>query len=146
MRPTTPTAGSRFLLFCATAKLAGFDDKQLRLLLGGTAGAYGARSSRRCQPEGADIARPAADVRRIHQYISMAVPMLWLRQRDAIGAIGLAVNASRERNNGHPEESERIQELLADAQELWRDCADLEDVYESARTSGPRSSSSTWRT
>ena len=40
---------------------------------------------------------------RIHQYISMAVPMLWLRQRDVIGALGLAVNASRERSNGHPE-------------------------------------------
>ena len=34
---------------------------------------------------------------RIHHYISMAVPMLWLRQRDGVGALGLAVNASRER-------------------------------------------------
>jgi hypothetical protein len=64
---------------------------------------------------------------RIHQYISMAVPMLWLRQRDAIGAIGLAVNASRERSNGHPEQSERIQELLMTAQDLWRAGAELED-------------------
>jgi hypothetical protein len=64
---------------------------------------------------------------RIHQYISMAVPMLWLRQRDAIGAIGLAVNASRERSNGHPEASERIQELLMTAQELWRESSELED-------------------
>jgi hypothetical protein len=51
----------------------------------------------------------------------MAVPMLWLRQRDAIGAIGLAVNASRERSNGHPEATERIQELLVTAWELWRE-------------------------
>ena len=64
---------------------------------------------------------------RIHSYISMAVPLLWTRQKDAVGAIGLAVNASRERNNGHPDASERIQELLTTAQELWRDCADLED-------------------
>ena len=61
---------------------------------------------------------------RIHQYISMAVPMLWLRQRDAIGALGLALNASRERN-GHEEEAERIQELLAAAQELWRDAGEM---------------------
>ena len=64
---------------------------------------------------------------RIHQYISMAVPMLWLRQRDAIGAIGLAVNASRERSNGHPEASERIEELLTTAQELWRSGAEIEE-------------------
>jgi hypothetical protein len=61
---------------------------------------------------------------RIHQYISMAVPMLWLRQRDAIGALGLAVNASRERN-GHEEDAERIQELLGAAQELWRDAGEM---------------------
>jgi hypothetical protein len=57
----------------------------------------------------------------------MAVPMLWMRQRDAIGAIGLAVNASRERSNGHPDESERIEELLVTAQELWRAGAEIED-------------------
>ena len=55
----------------------------------------------------------------------MAVPMLWLRQRDAVGALGLAVNASRERN-GRPAETERIQELLATAQQLWRESAKLE--------------------
>ena len=52
---------------------------------------------------------------------------MWLRQNDAIGAIGLAVNASRERSNGHPEQSERIQELLSTAQDLWRAGAELED-------------------
>ncbi len=61
---------------------------------------------------------------RIHQYISMAVPLLWLRQRDAIGALGLAVNASRERD-GHVDEAERIQELLATASELWRESGEL---------------------
>ena len=43
---------------------------------------------------------------RIHQYISMSVPMLWTRQNDVIGSLGLAVNASLERD-GHEEESER---------------------------------------
>jgi hypothetical protein len=62
--------------------------------------------------------------------------MLWLRQRDAIGALGLAVNASRERN-GHEEEAERIEELLATAQELWHDAAGTEnedDRLEQMRT------------
>ena len=79
---------------------------------------------------------------RIHQYISMAVPMLWLRQRDAIGAIGLAVNASRERN-GHHEEAERIQELLVTAQELWREGARSTPTTSASRRCARRSSSST---
>jgi len=62
---------------------------------------------------------------RIHQYISMAVPLLWLRQRDAIGALGLAVNASRERN-GHDDEAVRIQELLVAASALWHESADVD--------------------
>jgi hypothetical protein len=66
---------------------------------------------------------------RIHQYISMAVPMLWLRQRDAIGALGLAVNTARERN-GHADESARIEELLATAHQIWREAADVEDDAE----------------
>jgi hypothetical protein len=57
-----------------------------------------------------------------------------MRQRDAIGAIGLAVNASRERGNGHPEESERIEELLVTAQELWRSGVEVEDDAERVAT------------
>jgi hypothetical protein len=72
---------------------------------------------------------------RIHQYISMAVPLLWLRQRDAIGALGLAVNASRERN-GYFEEAERIQELLMSAQELWREGGEV--VSDDERIEGMR--------
>jgi hypothetical protein len=73
---------------------------------------------------------------RIHQYISMAVPLLWLRQRDAIGALGLAVNASRERD-GYVEEAERIEELLATASQVWRDSGELvsdEEKIEGMRT------------
>jgi predicted TIM-barrel fold metal-dependent hydrolase len=117
------------LLAVRTAKLAGLDDKQLRLMLGGTArrivenGELEPLSS----PKGPTSLVQPLTFARIHQYISMAVPMLWLRQRDAIGAIGLAVNASRERTNGHPEDSERIQELLVTAHELWREGVELAD-------------------
>ena len=38
---------------------------------------------------------------RIHQYLSMATPLLWTRQPDTIGVLGLALNATDERN-GHP--------------------------------------------
>jgi len=117
------------LVAVRTAKLAGFDDKQLRLMLGGTARRMqaGEELEPLSGPKGPTSLVQPLTFARIHQYISMAVPMLWLRQRDAIGAIGLAVNASRERSNGQPDASERIEELLTTAQELWRSCAEIED-------------------
>ena len=39
----------------------------------------------------------------------------------------LAVNASRERSNGQPDTSERIEELLVTAQELWRAGTEVEE-------------------
>ena len=41
----------------------------------------------------------------------MATPLLWTRQADTIGVLGLALNACDERSNGHREETERIREL-----------------------------------
>ena len=124
------------LVAVRTAKLAGFDDKQLRLLLGGSARRIvaGEELEPLSTPKGPMSLVQPLTFARIHQYISMAVPMLWLRQRDALGALGLAVNASRERSNGHPDESERIQELLLTAQELWRASAELEEDDERVTT------------
>jgi hypothetical protein len=104
------------------AKLAGFDDRQLRAMLGETALgiAADAEPPPLTAPKGSSSLVQPLTFARIHQYISMSVPMLWTRQRDAIGALGLAVNASRERD-GHVEESERIQELLSTADALWRE-------------------------
>jgi uncharacterized protein len=117
------------LVSVRTAKIAGFDDKQLRLMLGGSARRIAEREALEplSPPKGPTSLVQPLTFARIHQYISMAVPMLWLRQKDAIGAIGLAVNASRERSNGHPEASERIQELLMTAQDLWRSGTELHD-------------------
>ena len=124
------------LVATRTAKLAGFDDKQLRLMLGGSARRIvaGEELEPLSSPKGPTSLVQPLTFARIHQYISMAVPMLWLRQRDAIGAIGLAVNASRERSNGHPDESERIEELLVTAQELWRAGVELDDAAERVTT------------
>ena len=60
---------------------------------------------------------------RIHQYISMATPLLWTRQADTIGVLGLAINTCAERN-GYVEESDRIRELLVAARDLWADALD----------------------
>jgi uncharacterized protein len=114
------------LLSIRTAKLANFDDRQLRSMLGEN----GRRIADDEQPEpltmprgGTSLVQPLTFAR-IHHYISMAVPMLWMRQRDGIGALGLAVNASRERD-GHRDEAWRIEELLSTARELWRDSGEL---------------------
>ena len=115
------------LLAVRAARLAGLDDRQLRGMLGETALQIvgdGPQPSLTA-PRGTTALVQPLTFARIHQYISMAVPMLWLRQRDVIGALGLAVNASRERN-GHGEEAERIQELLVTASDVWREGSELD--------------------
>jgi uncharacterized protein len=110
------------LMAIRTARVAGFDERQLRAMLGETARSIvdgGSLPHLSAPREMKTLGQPLTFAR-IHQYISMAVPLLWLRQRDAIGALGLAVNASRERN-GYFEEAERIEELLTSAQQLWRE-------------------------
>jgi len=109
------------LVSIRAARLAGFDDRELRNMLGENARRIAGNEPlpELTEPRGAAALVQPLTFARIHQYISMAVPMLWLRQRDGIGALGLAVNASRERD-GHVEESARIEELLATAAELWR--------------------------
>ena len=66
---------------------------------------------------------------RIHQYLSMATPLLWTRQQDTIGVLGLALNACYERN-GYPQELQQIKELLTTAQDLWRALPEVEDEGE----------------
>ena len=55
---------------------------------------------------------------RIHQYLSMATPLLWTSQPDTVGVLGLAINTCAERN-GHADEVDRIRELLEAARDLW---------------------------
>jgi uncharacterized protein len=115
------------LLAVRAAKLAGLDDRQVRGMLGESAVRIAGEGFQPTltAPRGTTALVQPLTFARIHHYISMAVPMLWLRQRDVIGALGLAVNASRERN-GHREEAEQIQELLVTASDVWRDATELE--------------------
>ena len=53
----------------------------------------------------------------------MATPLLWTRQEDTIGVLGLALNACDERTNGHREATEQIRELIETARELWCDAS-----------------------
>ena len=111
--------GSLFIAL-RTAHRAGFDEEQLRNMLAGTANllADGDELPEPSSPLGADTLERPMQLARIHQYLSMAMPLLWLREQDTLGALGLAINACAERD-GHAETVERIGELLRAAQELW---------------------------
>jgi hypothetical protein len=54
------------------------------------------------------------------------MPMLFIRQQDSFGALGLALNATFERN-GHTRELDEIRELLEAARDLWRTLPEAED-------------------
>jgi uncharacterized protein len=119
-----------------TARMAGLDDAQLEAMMGGSARriAAGEPPLELTAPRGpADISHPLTFAR-IHQYLSMATPLLWTRQADTIGVLGLALNACDERSNGHREETERIRELLSAARDLWRAFPEAEDEDERTRT------------
>jgi hypothetical protein len=70
---------------------------------------------------------------RIHQYLSMATPLLWTRQPDTVGVLGLAINTCAERNGHRYEELDRIAELLDRARDAWLTLGELEDEAERVR-------------
>jgi predicted TIM-barrel fold metal-dependent hydrolase len=122
------------LVAIRTARASGYDDDALRLLLGESALkiARGEPQPRLTGPRGsATFSQPVAFAR-IHHYVAMATPLFWLRQGDVMGALGLAINASKERD-GFPDESAQIHELLTTAQELWTASRAIEDETERNR-------------
>src|SRR3954462_6895736 len=82
-----------------TARVAGFDDDQLRDMLAGSANriAGGEDPRQPSAPVGDGTFKQPMTLARIHQYVSMATPLLWMSQPDSIGIIGLALNATEER-------------------------------------------------
>jgi uncharacterized protein len=122
--------GSLFIAL-RTARLAGLSDDQLLDMLGRSAGriADGEPALPLSQPgRNGTLAQPIS-LARIHNYLAMATPLLWTRQTDSIGVLGLALNACAERD-GHAEERERIAELLSCARELWRTLPEAEEDAE----------------
>ena len=124
------------LLALRTARVAGLDEDEVRAVLAGTAlrirdGREPLPLSPRRGPE--EISQPLT-LARIHAYLSMATPLLWTRQPDTIGVLGLALNACDERSNGHRGETEQIRELLETARDLWWTLPEAEDERERVRT------------
>jgi predicted TIM-barrel fold metal-dependent hydrolase len=127
---------SSLLIALRTAIQAGFSDDDLRTMLAGNANriADGEPPLEPTQPRGGDTFTQPMAFARIHQYLSMATPLLWTRQPDTIGVLGLALNACDERN-GRPEELERIRELVATARDLWRGLPEVEEEADRVRVS-----------
>ena len=119
------------LLTLRSARAAGLTEAQIVEILAGNASriADGEAPLAPSQPEGADILEQPMALARIHQYLSMALPLLFARQPDSFGALGLAINACNERN-GHVEELDQIHELLDVARDLWRTLPESEDETE----------------
>jgi predicted TIM-barrel fold metal-dependent hydrolase len=126
------------LIALRTARAAGLTEEQIRQMLGPNASriADGDPPREPSQPQGSDSLTQPLVLARIHQYLSMAMPLLFVRQQDSFGALGLALNASSE-PNGHREELDQIRELLVAARELWRtlpEAADDTEAHLVART------------
>lgn len=119
------------LLALRTAKQAGFDDVRLRLMLAGSAKriAAGEEPLESTPPTGSSTFSQPMSFARIHQYLAMTTSLLWTRQPDTIGMLGLALNACYERD-GHQPERERIRELLETARDVWRTLPEVEDEHE----------------
>ena len=125
------------LMALRTARAAGLDEAQVRMMLGGTA----ARIADRLPPVppsaplGPDEVAHPVTFARIHQYLTMASTMLWMRQPDTFGVLGLALNACDEKANGHREETEQLRELLLATRELWEIAGAADDDHVVRRAS-----------
>jgi len=119
---------SSLLIALRTARASGLDDEQIQNMLAGNANriADGLPPLEPTPPTGSETFSQPMVLARIHQYLSMATPLLWMRQADTFGVLDLALNACEERD-GRPEgELERIRALLLTARDLWRALPELE--------------------
>jgi predicted TIM-barrel fold metal-dependent hydrolase len=126
---------SSLLLSVKTAIHAGYDDDQLRAMLAGNANALadGTELAEPTEPMGTETIAMPLQFARIAQYLSMATPLLWSRQPDQVGVLGLAINTCAERN-GHGDEADKIRELLEAARDLWATVPEIEEEVDARQT------------
>lgn len=123
------------LIALRTARVAGLDDDHVRGMLAGNAAriADGEAPLPTTAAQGSDMFTQPTVLARIHQYLSMATPLLWTRQPDTVGVLGLALNACGEQNGSGGDELERIRDLLLCARDLWRAFPEIEDEKDRMR-------------
>ena len=126
---------SSLLIAVKTALHAGYSDSQVRGMLSGnaTALADGGELPEPTAPVGGAVLEQPMQLARIHQYLSMATPLLWSRQPDIVGVLGLAINTCAERD-GYPETVDGIRELLEAARDLWATIPKIEDERDAWQT------------
>jgi hypothetical protein len=119
------------LLAIKVARAAGLGDDALRRMLWETAAriADGEPPVEPSAPSPRETITQPIAFARIHNYLTMATPLLWTRQPDTIGVLGLALNACAEKD-GFADARERIAELVSCARDLWRTAAEAEDESE----------------
>jgi predicted TIM-barrel fold metal-dependent hydrolase len=123
------------LLDIRISRLAGYSEDELRGVLGRNAAGI---ADGLLQPKLTPPKRPTGtltvpiQLARIHTYLTMATPLIWTRQQDVIGAVGLALNATDERD-GYPDACARIADLLACARDLWTTSGEMVDDDERFR-------------
>jgi predicted TIM-barrel fold metal-dependent hydrolase len=117
------------LMTIRTARSSGLDEAALDAVLweGARRIADGEPPLELTPPRGRDEVTYPVTFARIHQYLSMASTLVWTRQPDTVGLLGLALNACDERANGRREETERIRELLLSTRDLWALWGETED-------------------
>jgi predicted TIM-barrel fold metal-dependent hydrolase len=127
------TQPGSLLIAVKTARAAGLDDDQIRMILAGNAQRIvaGEPPLEPSQPQGSETITQSMQLARIHQYLAMSTPLLWTRQPDTVGVLGLAINTCGEQNgHGHAEQIDQIRELLTRASELWQVLPEIEDDAE----------------
>jgi hypothetical protein len=126
---------SSLFIALRAAYRAGLDEGQIRAMLAETANrlADGEALPEPSSPRGISTIESPMQLARIHQYLSMAMPVLWMRQQDSLGALGLAINACAERD-GHVETVDRIGDLLRTARELWASLPAITDEQDQRAT------------
>src|SRR6266536_5857859 len=87
------------LITLRTARLAQLNEEEVRGVLAENANRIvdGAPALNPSAPKGIDTFQQPMTFARIHQYLSMATPLLWTRQPDRVGVLGLALNACDDR-------------------------------------------------
>ena len=127
------------LLALRAARLASFDETEIRGMLGTTAQAIatGAPLPALTAPKGPASITHSLPLARIHQYIGMATPLLWMRQPDGAGGLRLALNAAHEANVDGVPDADLIRHALSVASELWAGIGEITDRQESELIARP---------
>jgi predicted TIM-barrel fold metal-dependent hydrolase len=130
---------NQLLLALRAARVANFDEAEIRGMLGGTALAIknGDPLPVLTAPKGPDVISHPLPLARIHHYIGTATPLLWMRQPDRGGGLGLALNAAHEANVDGVPDADLIRQALSAAAELWHGIGEIEDRQESELVARP---------